>query len=266
MSARREAVLTYVTRGYWVLPLAARGKTPLTRRGVNDASADPAVVSAWWGRFPGANVGLACGPSGIAVVDVDGPEGHAALAATGVTAAPPCARTGREGGRHFYFRGDVPSGHVGGVGSALEVKARGGYVVGPPSIHPSGRAYRWDGLDGPLPVRDLPLLPEALRPTAGADGASELPPVVPEPMTGEALARLLRFDPEGRALLAGRHGASGDPSRADWNLAWRLHHVHGLAAPEVAGALWTFRPDMDAKVRRSRRYVELTLRAVGALS
>ena len=51
------------------------------------------------------------------------------------------------GGRHFVFQfsgGAVPKGLAPGV----DLKADGGYIVLAPSLHPSGRRYKWDGIDG----------------------------------------------------------------------------------------------------------------------
>ena len=52
--------------------------------------------------------------------------------------------TGR--GRHCYFRigehGAIKNS-AGQIAPGLDVRGDGGYVLAPPSIHPSGRAYTW---------------------------------------------------------------------------------------------------------------------------
>jgi hypothetical protein len=48
------------------------------------------------------------------------------------------------GGHHLYFR--HPGGSVrnrAGLAPGLDLRADGGYVVAPPSLHPSGRHYAW---------------------------------------------------------------------------------------------------------------------------
>jgi hypothetical protein len=67
------AALAYASRGWPVFPVASGGKVPAIKggRGCNDATTDPATIREWWQRLPGANIGLACGPADLVVVDVD---------------------------------------------------------------------------------------------------------------------------------------------------------------------------------------------------
>src|SRR5690606_23293569 len=46
-------------------------KTPMTKNGHLDASIDPGLVSDWFIENPSAEIGVAAGPSGIVVLDVD---------------------------------------------------------------------------------------------------------------------------------------------------------------------------------------------------
>ena len=43
--------------------------------GWKDASLDPEQIKKWWKRWPSANIGIACGPSGIVVIDIDVEKG-----------------------------------------------------------------------------------------------------------------------------------------------------------------------------------------------
>ena len=70
----------------------------------------------------------------------------------------PTVLTGSSG-EHLYFRypdGIVIRNSAGKVGPGLDVRAAGGYVIGPPSVHASGRAYEW-AADAHL--ADVPLAP-----------------------------------------------------------------------------------------------------------
>ncbi len=126
------------------------GKHPLCSSGVHSATQDAATIKGWWAMWPQANIGIRTGrESGLLVLDVDPQNGdsesleqlqdrYGKLQATLV-----CSTGG--GGWHFYlqypglaqWKGKVP-GY-----SGLDIKADGGYVVGPPSQHISGRNYRW---------------------------------------------------------------------------------------------------------------------------
>jgi hypothetical protein len=146
-----EAALDYMRRGWSVLPLEKRGKRPLVRwEEFQHRRADETEVRAWYRSFPGANVGIVTGAvSGLVVMDVDPAHGggesllelekaHGALPHTIE------ALTGG-GGRHVYFR--HPGGVVrnrAGLAPGIDLRGDGGYVVAPPSVHPSGRRYRFE--------------------------------------------------------------------------------------------------------------------------
>jgi hypothetical protein len=123
------------------------GKHPRLMHGLRDASIDPANLRRWWTWWPQANVGLVTGVV-MDVGDVDSAEGLQALlellgddAATG-----PVVATG-SGGWHLYFAATGLGNRV-GVLPGLDWRGAGGYVVAPPSLHVSGRHYRWArGLD-----------------------------------------------------------------------------------------------------------------------
>ncbi len=86
-------------------------------------------------------------------MDVDGDEGDAALAKLEAQHGqlPPTLTVTTGRGKHLYFEGDAP-GAV--LGEKLDFKGHGGYVLGPPSIHPSGRRYTF--LDPGVAVAPLP--------------------------------------------------------------------------------------------------------------
>src|SRR5262245_21640975 len=141
-----SAALGYAARAIPVFPCVPRGKTPATVRGFYDASTDPEAIRRWWSNSD-CNIGI---PTGIAsqtwVLDID-PGGDAHLERLQAEHGPlPATRTtitGR-GGRHVWFRRVGPlQSSAARVGPGLDVRADGGYVVVPPSIHENGRAYRW---------------------------------------------------------------------------------------------------------------------------
>jgi hypothetical protein len=127
----------YLACGLHPIPLEPGGKTPLVSwRAFQTMAPTARDLEAWWGTTPDANVGLVLG-RGTYAVDCDSPEAWAMVehlvpdGALWVTTAK---------GRHVYLRGDQPDR----VGVLPGVDVRGvGYVVAPPSIHPSGVPYAW---------------------------------------------------------------------------------------------------------------------------
>jgi hypothetical protein len=145
-----KAALRYRARGWSVVPIEPRGKRPLVRwEPLQRRAPSEAEIRAWFERWPDANVGVVTGAvSGLVVVDVDprhgGTEALAELERThGPLPSGVEARTGG-GGRHLYFAhpGDVVHNRV-GLAPGIDLRGDGGVVVAPPSIHPSGRRYRW---------------------------------------------------------------------------------------------------------------------------
>lgn len=143
MSALLDAALRYAARGLAVLPVA--GKVPIVAHGVHDATLDPELIERHFAGRRVTGVGIACEPSGLVVVDLDGEDGkaewtrvaakHAGHDPTWVTDTP-------GGGVHLYFRGEARS-TTRAVGIGVDTRGRGGYVVAPPSLHPNGGLYRW---------------------------------------------------------------------------------------------------------------------------
>lgn len=146
------AATAYAKRGLRVFPLRPGGKEPLGEaapHGCKDASTDAVEVAEWWAKYPDANIGIATGPdSGVWVLDVDGPEGAAALAAleTEHGPLPATAQQTTGAGRHMLFAWP-PTVDIRNtskkLGPGLDTRGDGGYIVAAPSIHPSGAQYRW---------------------------------------------------------------------------------------------------------------------------
>mgnify|MGYP001330018465 CR=1 FL=1 len=150
LSELARAALTYASRwGLHVLPLLVARKEPFASavpHGYLDASRDGERIASWWDRAPRANVGIACAPSGLLVIDVDPRNGGDETIAALMRRLGDLPETWRAltpgGGVHYYFRHDGKD-YPHALGRGVDVKYRG-YVVAPPSIHPNGHRYRWD--------------------------------------------------------------------------------------------------------------------------
>src|SRR5262249_15159857 len=147
MSTLSDAALCYASRGWHVFPCKPRDKAPATYHGLKDATTDFNKITGWW-RSTDFNIGLATGKaSGVFVLDVDGEDGESSGAMLerrhGILPSTVNSITGR--GRHLFFAwpGRPIRNSVCKIAPGIDIKADGGYVILPPSIHPSGRAYAW---------------------------------------------------------------------------------------------------------------------------
>ncbi|WP_116247108.1 bifunctional DNA primase/polymerase [Nocardiopsis sp. FIRDI 009] len=181
-------------RGWSVFPLRTRAKRPV--RTFTDwerhATRDENAIRAYWGAHPTHNVAVACGPSGLVVVDLDTPK-------DGETPPPEWARPGitdgvsvfvtlakehadgdtswlntftvttRRGGLHLYFAAPEHAAYrntTGKLGWLIDTRAIGGYVVGPGSYVADADGCGSYTVTNPADVAPLPSwLAELLRPT-----------------------------------------------------------------------------------------------------
>jgi hypothetical protein len=141
------AALQLAQHGLAVFPCQPRGKEPACDTGLHAATTDAERINRWWCAVSDLNIGVATGMvSGIFVLDVDGDEGEASLRLLEQQhgALPPTIEAITGKGRHCYFcmRGSIRNS-AGQIAAGLDIRGDGGYVIAPPSVHPSGRAYRW---------------------------------------------------------------------------------------------------------------------------
>jgi hypothetical protein len=152
------AALDYAAQGWAVFPCLPNAKEPATKRGFKDATTNPATIRRWWLARPDYNVGVATGIiSRVFILDVDGANGAQTLADLeaehGSLPTTKCSIT--SAGCHLWFRADgYTQSSAARLGPGLDVRADGGYVIAPPSIHPDGSVYRWSNGTPPAPATD----------------------------------------------------------------------------------------------------------------
>ncbi len=204
-----EWALAYAAHGWRVFPLwpvvdgqctcfrgakcSDAGKHPLPRNGLHAATTDGDSIQRWW-RSSNCGIGLATGEaSGVWVVDVD-QKGDGALAWTELLAhhndmRPPSnvwSTTGG-GGEHWFFEWDSKEpvrNSASKIATGIDVRGEGGFVVLPPSIHRSGRAYEWGlcvDLDGPRCMSPQWLYHKAV-------GKTEVTPLIAAPVVSNPTA------------------------------------------------------------------------------
>jgi hypothetical protein len=144
--------------GFSVLPVG-KDKRPALRSWKTYMNRRPSSseISHWFQQNPDAGVAIVTGAvSKVVVLDEDVPGAlNAYLASIGERfPVTPIAITGR-GGKHLYFQ--HPGAEVRNFARRIpdiDFRGDGGYVVAPPSVHPSGRQYKWL-----LSIFEFPLAP-----------------------------------------------------------------------------------------------------------
>jgi hypothetical protein len=143
-----RAALQLAERGMHVFPCRVGGKEPATPHGLLDASTDPIVIQQWWQTSPQFNIGVRTGqPSNLIVLDVDGIDAEAELRKLEAVhgALPETVEVLTARGRHVWFRhpGHSVKNSAGKIAPGIDSRGDNGYVLVPPSLHPSGRRYCW---------------------------------------------------------------------------------------------------------------------------
>ncbi len=160
-----RSALWYARHGWQVFPLRPRTKEPFGQLGVYSATADTDQVIDWWHKWPQANIGLHCGGSGLLALDLDEYKETFGGARLTMDEQETVTSLTGGGGTHLLYR--MPEGlhlgnHKGDLPPGVDIRGHGGYIVLPPSIHPSGTPYRWELGYGPHEVKPA-ALPESLR-------------------------------------------------------------------------------------------------------
>lgn len=269
LRANLEAALAYAERGWHVFPVKPSGKEPLSIRDVNvrghlGATTDPDLIRRMWRDNILANVGIATGPSGLVVIDIDmnpwkgkvGGESWLHLLTQWYPdepgEVPPAeidtyATRTWSGGRHLFF--EDPDGEVSNstskLGPDIDTRGNGGYVVAAPS-----RVVE-DGHTGFYEVlRDIPLLRRPQRLVDALKKPERAARVIGAPIAAQdrvlrrlaVLAAELRDAPEGTgnhtasrlAFHAGQYYGAGQVDRED---------VLRILLDAISG--WSWRDERD---------------------
>jgi hypothetical protein len=146
-----EVARAAISAGMGVVAIEPTSKAPDTRfspHGSKSATGDVAKVRSWLLDDPKINLAATVRETPFLVVDIDGPEGEAALERLGPL--PPTRETETRDGRHLFFRHD---GRVKGSRIGFSPKLDlivSGYVLLPESLHPEGGRYKSDAFDAPI--------------------------------------------------------------------------------------------------------------------
>jgi hypothetical protein len=247
----QSSALAAADLGWHVFPCAPGSKRPALKDNWQDlATTDPDQIRSWWGRQD-YNVGIACGPSGLVVIDLDTDAGHDAPrdARQGAPGGAPwraegprrpasgavslellCRAHGQRypdatytvdtpsGGCHLYFAAPATPvrNSAGRAGPLIDIRADGGYVVGAGSrIGERSYAARGDVLPLTLP---FPAWIARLVSDDPAPSPAPLPPPLPDGAGSRAYA-LAALRQETRRVADARPGTRNDTlNRAAFSL------------------------------------------------
>lgn len=209
-------------RGWPVFPLQPYGKRPAIRAWPQQATTDVDQLATWWNRAP-YNVGIACGPAGLLVVDLDRRPGPTDLADSVPTSSTTLLAelAGKAGaadprktytvatpsGEHRYFavpavasngvadgqdhRRQVRSSGrttAGALGPRIDTRASGGYVAAAGSVRWVRGHRRYYSVVKSDPVAPAPQwLLDALTPAASVRVG--MPVAQPGPYVQAAISR-----------------------------------------------------------------------------
>jgi len=170
--AHLKAAIGYLKRGWPIVAVAPRAKRPIVKwEPFQHQLPTEEQVRGWFTRWPDANLSVVTGEvSGLVVLDVDprhgGEESLAALEARHGKLPQTVESVTGGGGRHLYF---AHPGHEvrnrAGIMPGIDLRADGGTIVLPPSVHASGKQYRWKRGHSPgdRPLAPLPIWLELPR-------------------------------------------------------------------------------------------------------
>lgn len=139
---------TYLSYGWSILPVKPEEKRPYMTNWLqyNRIRADSETVHNWFNHLSGAGVGLVTGRvSNIVVLDV---ESYCKTPIEELIKKYPTqmvSKTG-SGGYHLFYQYPQNISKVSnrvGVFDGADIRADGGFIVLPPTVHPNGNRYKW---------------------------------------------------------------------------------------------------------------------------
>ena len=160
----RQFATEYVNSGWSILPVKPEEKRPYMTNWLQytHTRASKETVDNWFKNLSGAGIGVVTGKvSNMVVLDV---ESWCKTPITEILKSYPTqmySRTG-SGGYHLFYQYPTGVSKVAnrvGIFEGADLRADGGFIVLPPTIHPSGGRYEWiqRGIPGTFPKALLEL-------------------------------------------------------------------------------------------------------------
>jgi len=194
-----DFALDYAAKNKWhVFPVhPAPNKRPLCEHGFKDATTDPDRIKAMFKDNPDAQIGVACGASGIVMVDLDEKErisGRASLDQIGIDAATACnliMQSQTPGAQQLFFSDkDQEFRRQCGVLPGVDILGDGGYTIVPSPSSP-GRAWI---VGDPFDEDDLEAAPDWVADQLDSKGGRPQQPTNGRTETLDVVGRKLHLD------------------------------------------------------------------------
>lgn len=268
MNTLTQTAQQWTDSGIAVIPVAYRDKRPVlhTWREFQQRLPTAAEIRTWF-QSRMTNMAIVTGWRGLVVLDFDQRAAYELWRDWSREAAPKArfsytVETNR--GIHVYLFVDEPVQTM--KAGSIDVKAGGGYVLAPPSIHPSGKAYRLlsdapilrvDTLAAVLPQQllslarvEAPARPARTEQLAADPYEAALhPAVIPDDSIADRLARRNLLDLFPGAQRKGGRWWAVCPLHDDRNPSVSID-ADGRRARCWAGCLWGDYADWYAAINR----------------
>lgn len=153
---KQDHAIKLAKMGFHVFPLVPNSKVPLkeAKDFPNTATTDPKKILEWWDKNPDANIGISTtrynGSGALVAVDVDNKNGVSGddtlfgLELDGKLLVSTFTQHTPTGGKHLLYYAEKPVKQgVAKLGKGIDIRSRGGYVVGAGSTI-DGKAYTAD--------------------------------------------------------------------------------------------------------------------------
>ena len=174
MSTVQELAKEYVDSGWSVLPVRPEEKRPYMTNWLQytKTRAPKAMVEGWFTNLSGAGVGVVTGRiSNMVVLDVESTCPYPIEDLLKRYPTQMIAKSGG-GGWHLFYQYPTSQSRVSNrvrIFDGADLRADGGFIVLPPTMHPSGNQYQWVKR-GPLGAFPLALLELQSQPKVQGEG------------------------------------------------------------------------------------------------
>lgn len=153
--------LNLASKGFRIIP--CKEKIPQIKKWQINATNNSDIIKELWSKSD-YNIGILTGADGENIVvidcdikeDINGVDNFIKFIDEKKIILPnTLTATSGRGGKHYYFRSkssNIKSG-TNIFDKGIDIRANGGFIIAPPSLHPNGNRYSWDNSST---IADLP--------------------------------------------------------------------------------------------------------------